>query len=89
MATSLEASSVIYILTRHLRLHLLKSLQKKAGLNQIGELSGHSFRVGVALDLLDKNIPLEKNMLRGGWKSKTSAMRYLQSWNDSNWLIIN
>ena len=27
-------------------------------------------------------------MLRGGWKSKTSAMRYLQSWNDSNWLLI-
>ena len=89
MATSLEASSVIYTLTRHLRLHLLKSLQKKAGLNQIGELLGHSFRVGAALDLLNKNIPLEKIMLRGGWKSETSAMRYLQSWNDSNWLIIN
>ena len=30
-----------------------------------GELSGHSFRVSAALDLLDKNIPLEKIMLRG------------------------
>jgi site-specific recombinase XerD len=69
--------------------HILKDLQKKAGLNQIGELSGHSFRVGAALDLLNKNIPLEKIMLRGGWKSETSAMRYLQSWNDSNWLLIN
>jgi site-specific recombinase XerD len=69
--------------------HILKDLQKQAGLNQIGELSGHSFRVGAALDLLNKNIPLEKIMLRGGWKSETSAMRYLQSWNDSNWLIIN
>jgi len=69
--------------------HILKTLQKQAGLNQIGELSGHSFRVGAALDLLDKNIPLEKIMLRGGWKSETSAMRYLQSWNDNNWLIIN
>jgi len=69
--------------------HILKSLQKQAGLNQIGELSGHSFRVGAALDLLNKNIPLEKIMLRGGWKSETSAMRYLQSWNDSNWLVIN
>jgi len=69
--------------------HILKSLQKQAGLNQIGELSGHSFRVGAALDLLDKNIPLEKIMLRGGWKSETSAMRYLQSWNDSNWLVID
>ena len=68
--------------------HNLKSLQKKAGLNQIGELSGHSFRVGAALDLLDKNIPLEKIMLRGGWKSEASAMRYLQSWSDQDWLII-
>jgi len=69
--------------------HILKSLQKKVGLNQIGELSGHSFRVGAAIDLLNKNIPLEKIMLRGDWKSETSAMKYLQSWNDSNWLIIN
>ena len=69
--------------------HILKSLQKQAGLNQIGELSGHSFRVGAALDLLNKNIPLEKIMLRGGWKSETSAMRYLQSWSDQNWLVIN
>jgi len=68
--------------------HILKSLQKQAGLTQIGELSGHSFRVGAALDLLDKNIPLEKIMLRGGWKSETSAMRYLRNWNDSNWLIV-
>ena len=68
--------------------HILKSLQKQAGLNQIGELSGHSFRVGAALDLLDKNTPLEKIMLRGGWKSETSAMRYLQSWSDQDWLIV-
>ena len=68
--------------------HILKSLQKQAGLNQIGELSGHSFRVGAALDLLDKNIPLEKIMLRGGWKTETSAMRYLQSWSDQDWLVV-
>ena len=68
--------------------HILKDLQKQASLNQMGELSGHSFRVGAALDLLDKNIPLEKIMLRGGWKSETSAMRYLQSWSDQDWLII-
>ena len=68
--------------------HILKNLQKQAGLNQIGELSGHSFRVGAALDLLDKNIPLEKIMLRGGWKSETSAMKYLQSWSDQNWTLI-
>jgi len=27
-------------------------------------------------------------MLKGGWKSETSAMRYLQSWNDQDWLIV-
>ena len=68
---------------------ILKNLQRQAGINQISTLSGHSFRVGAALDLLDRNIPLEKIMLRGGWKSEASAMRYLQSWNDSNWLIVN
>jgi len=67
--------------------HILKNLQMQAGLDQIDELSEHSFRVGAALDLLDKNTPLEKIMLRGGWRSNTSAMRYLQSWNDGNWLI--
>lgn len=68
--------------------HILKNLQKQAYLDQIGDLSGHSFRVGAALDLLDQNISLEKIMLRGGWKSESSAMRYLQSWNDNNWLTI-
>ena len=68
--------------------HILKSLQQQAGLNKIGELSGHSFRVGTAIDLLNKNIPLEKIMLRGSWKSETSAMRYLQSWSDQDWLIV-
>jgi len=29
-------------------------------------LSGHSFRVGAALDLLEKGEPLERIMLRGG-----------------------
>jgi hypothetical protein len=46
--------------------HILKNIQKKARLNQIGELSVYSFRVGAVLDLLDKNIPLEKIMFRGG-----------------------
>ena len=52
-------------------------------------MGGLQFRVGAALDLLDKNIPLEKIMLRGGWKSETSAMRYLQSWSDQDWLIVD
>jgi hypothetical protein len=58
---SLDTSNGIYLITLFLRPHqltiFLKSLQNKAGLNQIGELSGHSFRVAT-LDLLNKNIPL-------------------------------
>jgi len=69
---------------------ILKALQKDLKMDSDEQpLSGHSFRVGAALDLLDKNIPLGKIMLRGGWKSEASAMRYLQSWSDQDWLIVD
>lgn len=42
--------------------------------------SGHSFRVGAAIDLVECGAPLEKIMLRGGWRSSDSAMNYLRSW---------
>jgi len=67
---------------------ILKLLQRKAKLQDIGELSGHSFRVGAAVDLLDKGVPLERIMLRGGWKSENTALRYLRNWDDSDWLLI-
>jgi len=63
--------------------------QKQADANHIGELSGHSFRVGAALDLLDQGIPLERIMLRGGWKSETTTLRYLRNWDDQNWALID
>ncbi|MDA9950869.1 tyrosine-type recombinase/integrase [Luminiphilus sp.] len=44
-------------------------------------LSGHSFRVGAALDLLHKGETLERIMIKGGWKSHDSAVRYLQQIN--------
>ena len=68
---------------------ILKLLQRKAKLKDIGELSGHSFRVGAAVDLLDKGVPLERIMLRGGWKSENTALRYLRNWDDSNWLLVS
>ena len=68
---------------------ILKRLQQQANLDQIQELSGHSFRVGAALDMLDQGIPLERIMLRGGWKSETTALRYLRNWNDQNWSLID
>ena len=43
-------------------------------------LSGHSFRVGAAIDLVESGASLEKIMLRGGWRSSDIAMNYLRSW---------
>ena len=60
---------------------ILKTLQEglKSESNQ-QPLSGHSFRVGAALDLLEQGQPLEKIMLRGGWQSDSTAMKYLRNW---------
>ncbi len=58
----------------------LQQLQKLANLTDIGALSGHSFRVGGALDLLDQGESLEKIMLRGGWQAESTAIRYLREW---------
>jgi len=68
---------------------ILKLFQRKAKLKDKGKLSGHSFRVGAAGDLLDKGAPLERTMLRGGYKSKNTALRYLRNWDDSDWLLVS
>ena len=60
---------------------ILKALQ--AGLDhgtKVKSLSGHSFRVGAALDLLEQGEPLERIMLRGGWQSDSTAINYLRNW---------
>ena len=61
---------------------ILKKLQE--GLKSASSqepLSGHSFRVGAALDLLEQGETLEKIMLRGGWQSDSTAMKYLRNWH--------
>jgi site-specific recombinase XerD len=61
---------------------LLKALQKDLHMDSNEQsLSGHSFRVGAALDLLEQGETLEKIMLRAGWRSDSTAMRYLRSWS--------
>ena len=45
--------------------------------------TGHSFRIGGALDLLLSGATLEIIMVRGGWQSTDSAMRYLRSWEST------
>ena len=60
---------------------ILKALQKVLKMDSDEQqLSGHSFRVGAALDLLEQGEPLEKIMLRGGWQSDSTAMSYLRNW---------
>ena len=60
---------------------LLKALQKVLKTDSDEQpLSGHSFRVGAALDLLEQGEPLEKIMLRGGWQTDSTAMKYLRNW---------
>ena len=61
---------------------LLKALQKDLKIDSNEQpLSGHSFRVGAALDLLEQGETLEKIMLRGGWQSDSTAIRYLRDWS--------
>ena len=60
---------------------ILKALQKDLRIDPDKQpLSGHSFRVGAALDLLEQGEPLERIMLRGGWQTDSTAMKYLRDW---------
>ena len=60
---------------------ILKALQKDLNMDSNKQpLSGHSFRVGAALDLLEQGEPLEKIMLRGGWQTDSTAISYLRNW---------
>ena len=60
--------------------NILVDLQYRSRLRHLPNFSGHSFRVGAALDLLERGVPLEKIMLRGGWGAKSTALKYLASW---------
>lgn len=40
----------------------------------------HSFGVGAAFDLLEQGEPLERIMLKGGWQTDSTTMKYLQNW---------
>ena len=61
---------------------ILKALQKDLKMDSDEQpLSGHSFRVGAALDLLEQGEPLEKIMLKGGWQTDSTAMQYLRNYS--------
>ena len=58
---------------------ILVKLQNQAGLKLERNLSGHSFRVGAAVDMLLAGESMERIMLKGGWKSESTVMRYLRA----------
>ena len=60
---------------------IIKALKKDLKMDTDEQsLSGHSFKVGAALDLLEQGEPLERIMLRGGWQTDSTAMKYLRNW---------
>ncbi len=59
---------------------ILRDLQHTAKIRLPHDFSGHSFRVGAALDMLNDGYSLERIMLKGGWKSESTAIRYLRTW---------
>ena len=65
---------------------LLQTLQNQAfGFQRnMPDLSGHSFRVGAALDMVSQGESLARIMLRGGWKTESTAIRYLRNYDFDN-----
>ncbi|MDB4165536.1 tyrosine-type recombinase/integrase [Gammaproteobacteria bacterium] len=61
---------------------IINALYRRCEIHESAQIfSGHSFRVGAALDLLEAGASLELIMLRGGWRSNDSAMGYLRNWS--------
>ena len=60
---------------------IINALNRRCEIHEPAQIfSGHSFRVGAALDLLEAGASLEHIMLRGGWRSSDNAMGYLRNW---------
>jgi integrase len=59
---------------------IYKQLARQAGLDSdlITRISGHSFRVGAAQDLLASGASMPTIMQRGGWSKSDTVMRYLE-----------
>jgi site-specific recombinase XerD len=58
----------------------IKALAQRAGVDPetTKRLSGHSMRVGAALDMVENGIDLVPIMHAGGWKSSGMVLRYSQ-----------
>jgi site-specific recombinase XerD len=61
---------------------VFKRLAKSASMSPeaIGHISGHSFRVGAAQDLLTAGASLPQIMAKGGWTNVDTVMRYVEKY---------
>jgi site-specific recombinase XerD len=59
---------------------IYKNLARMANLSPeiIGEISGHSMRIGAAQDLLSQGASLPQIMVKGGWAKPDTVLRYLE-----------
>ena len=60
---------------------IVQDIQARSDMETEYPFSGHSFRVGGALDLLMRGVSMEKIMLRGGWSSESTVIKYLRAWD--------
>ena len=60
---------------------IVQDIQARSDMETEYPFSGHSFRVGGALDLLMRGVTMEKIMLRGGWSSESTVIKYLRAWD--------
>ena len=58
---------------------ILKRLELRSGAHN-GTLSGHSFRVGKAVDLMNDGLSIGQIALIGGWALEKIAIKYAQPW---------
>jgi len=59
--------------------NILKRLQTEADLDLLPTLSGHSFRVGRVLGLLDEGEPVPEFILRSGRSAESTVMHHLRA----------
>jgi len=62
---------------------ILKRLGSQLGRNE-QTLSGHSFRVGKTIDMIENGFTLEQIAIAGGWNSTKTVFRYAQSWTHTH-----
>jgi integrase len=58
---------------------IINGLNLKSAVSPQQSYSGHSFRVGKALDLFAAGKSIEQIMIKGGWQTIPSALTYLRS----------